>query len=141
MGCSDFMRIMGLDIGTKTIGIAVSDELGLTAQPLKTLSRKNLESDLNQLKQLIKDLKVSEMVVGLPIRTDGALGQSADMALEFIEQLKATFELPVNVWDERFSTAAVTKMLLEADVSRAKRRKVVNHLAAAYILQGFLDSR
>lgn len=135
------MRIMGLDMGKKTIGIAVSDALGLIAQPLKTLSRKTEEEDIDALKKLIGELEISEIVVGLPKRTDGQLGQSEIVVLEFVEKLRSAIGQPIHIWDERFSTAAVTRILIEADVSRAKRRKVVNHLAAAYILQGFLDSR
>jgi putative Holliday junction resolvase len=135
------MRIMCLDIGTKTIGIAVSDELGITAQPLKTLSRKTEEEDIEALKRLIGELKVTEVVVGLPKRTDGSLGQAAISVLEFAEKLKSAIPQPIHTWDERFSTVAVTRTLLAGDASRAKRKKVVNHLAAAYILQGFLDSR
>lgn len=135
------MRVMGLDMGTKTIGIAVSDELGLIAQPLRTLSRKTEEEDIDALEKLISDLGISEVVVGLPKRTDGQLGQSALMVLEFIEKLKLVIPQPIHTWDERFSTVAVTRTLLAGDVRRAKRKKVVNHLAAAYILQGFLDSR
>lgn len=135
------MRIMGLDVGTRTIGVAVSDELGFTAQPVKTVMRKDFESDLNELRNIISEMNISEIVAGLPWRTDGTLGSAAELVLEFVERLKAAINIPVHLWDERFSTSAVTKMLLEADVSRTKRKKVLNHLAAAYILQGFLDSR
>lgn len=135
------MRIMCLDIGTKTIGIAVSDELGITAQPLKTLSRKTEEEDIEALKKLTGELRVTEVVVGLPKRTDGSLGQAAVLVLEFAEKLRFAIPQPIHTWDERFSTVAVTRTLLAGDASRARRKKVVNHLAAAYILQGFLDSR
>lgn len=135
------MRIMGLDIGTKTIGVAISDEMGVIAQPLKTLHRATAEEDIEAIKELVGEWEISEVVVGLPIRTDGQLGQSAATVLEFVEKLKSTLAQPIHTWDERFSTAAVTKALLAADVSRAKRKKVVDQLAAAYILQGFLDSR
>ncbi len=135
------MRILGLDIGTKTIGIAVSDALGIIAQPLRTLPRKTDEKDIDALKKLISELEISELVVGLPKRTDGQLGQGAIMVLEFVEKLKSAIPQPIHTWDERFSTVAVTRVLLEGDVRRAKRKEVVNQLAAAYILQGFLDSR
>ncbi len=135
------MRIMCLDMGTKTIGIAVSDELGITAQPLKTLARKTEEEDIDALKRLTGELKVTEVVVGLPKKTDGSLGQAAVLVMDFAEKLRSAIPQPIHTWDERFSTVAVTRTLLEGDASRAKRKKVINHLAAAYILQGFLDSR
>jgi len=135
------MRIMCLDMGTKTIGIAVSDELGITAQPLKTLSRKTEEEDIDALKRLISELNVTEVVVGLPKKTDGSLGPAAVLVLEFAEKLKSAIPQPIHTWDGRFSTVAVTRTLLAGDASRARRKKVVNRLAAAYILQGFLDSR
>ncbi len=131
---------MGLDMGTKTIGVALSDERGVSAQPLKTLKRAGAAKDLEELKGLIHEYSVERIVVGMPVNMDGSMGPRAKAVLGFIERLKKHVRLPVSVWDERLSTVAVTRVLIDADVSRAGRKKVVDKLAAAYILQGYLDS-
>jgi putative Holliday junction resolvase len=133
-------RWLGLDLGEKTIGVAISDELGLTAQPLKTLSRSGLEKDLEEIVTLASSRGATGIVIGLPRNMDGSLGVRAREALRFAELLKDRSGLAVRTWDERLSTVAVQRVLLEADVSRKKRRRVVDMLAAAYILQGFLDA-
>lgn len=135
------MRIMGLDLGDKTIGVAVSDPLGWTAQGVTTLRRTDLEGDLQQLAKLVEQYAVEEFVLGLPKNMDGSLGKRAEMVQQFAELLKMRFALPVHLWDERLSTVAVEKHLLGADVSRRGRKKVVDKLAAVYILQGYLDRR
>lgn len=133
------MRIMGLDLGEKTIGVAVSDPLLMTAQGLLVIRRS--KNDLNELQRLIKDYEVCEIVLGYPKNMNGTLGPRAHVTAEYAEMLKDTFKLPVKLWDERLSTVGAERVLLEADVSRAKRKKVIDKMAAVFILQGYLDSR
>jgi putative Holliday junction resolvase len=132
---------MGLDLGSKTIGVAISYELGITGQSLKTLRRASLRSDLAALRELVRDHAVSRIVVGLPLNMDGSEGPMAAGCREFGKVLAADLELPVEYWDERLSTVAAERVLLQGDVSRRKRRLVVDSLAAAIILQGWLDAR
>lgn len=134
------MKVMGLDIGEKRIGIAVSDELGYTAQGLKVLHRRGVDDDLRELTELIAATNVSEVVVGLPRNMDGSLGEGAQKVLSLVSQLKESLSVPVILWDERWTTSEATRVLLEADLSRKKRRKVVDKVAATLILQGYLDS-
>lgn len=135
------MRLMGLDVGTKTIGIALSDEAGITAQPVTTLKRSSIKKDLEELLRLAGDRQVRGFVVGMPINMDGTEGPRSKSVQKFVELLKEKTGLPVYTWDERFSTIAVTRVLVEGDLSRKRRKEVVDKMAAAYILQGFLDSR
>jgi putative Holliday junction resolvase len=134
------MKILGLDVGEKRIGIAISDELGYTAQGMRVLNRSGLEDDLTVLRELIKETEATEVVVGLPKNMDGSLGESAQKVLSFAKKMEESLSLPVILWDERWTTAEATRLLVEADLSRAKRRKVVDKLAAVLILQGYLDS-
>lgn len=133
------MRIMGLDIGSHTIGMAISDELGITAQGLKTLKRKSIEEDFMEIAKIIHQFQIDKIVVGLPKKMDGTLGKQAEMVFQWIKVLKNKIHVPVVTWDERFSTVGASRVLLEADVSRRKRKKVVDKLAAVLILQGYLD--
>lgn len=135
------MRILGLDVGEKTIGVAVSDLMGWTAQGLTVVRRRSLEEDFAALRELVAEYQVEKFVVGMPRRTDGSYGPEAEKIYQFAEQLEREFALPVEYWDERFSTAAAERILLEGDVSRAKRRKVIDKVAAAVILQAYLDSK
>jgi len=130
---------MGLDIGFKTIGIAMSDELGLTAQGLKTIIRKGLEEDFSEISQLISQFRVETIVVGLPINMNGTLGKQAEIVLHWIKDLEERISVPVVTWDERLSTVEANRTLLQADLSRAKRKKVIDKLAASLILQGYLN--
>ena len=139
MGNKKSMRIMGLDVGTRTIGIAVSDELQLTAQGLKTLKRKSMEDDLREISTLIRQFEIDTIVVGLPKNMNGTLGEQAQNVIGWMEVLKDQTKLPVVAWDERLSTVGANKVLLEADLSRRKRKKVIDKLAAVLILQGYLD--
>ena len=139
MGDKKTMRIMGLDMGSHTIGLAISDESGLIAQSLETIRRKSMEEDLKEITRVIDQFKIEKIVVGLPKNMNGTLGKQAEMVLEWIETLKKRISLPVVTWDERLTTVGATKILLEADLSRKKRKKVIDQLAAALILQGFLD--
>ena len=133
-------RSFGLDVGTKTVGVAVSDVLGLTAQPVTTLRRTNLRADLTELRRLAEHHSVEHVVVGLPLNMDGTEGPSAAEARRFGDAVVRQLGLPVDYWDERLTTTAANRVLLEADLSRAKRRAVVDRVAAALILQGWLDA-
>jgi len=135
------MKILGLDLGSRTIGVAISDDLLLTAQVLTSIKRTILEKDLAVILALVNEYKVQEIVVGLPFNMDGSKGESARKAEEFIEKLRETFLIKIIPWDERLSTVAAERILLEGDLSRQKRRKVIDRLSAAIILQGYLDSR
>lgn len=130
---------MGLDIGSQTIGVAISDELGLTAQGLKTVKRKSKEEDLKEIKAIITQFEIGKIVVGLPKNMDGTLGKQAEMVFRWIKALQDKIHLPMVTWDERLSTVGASKVLLEADLSRKKRKKVIDKLAAVLILQGYLD--
>ncbi len=134
------MRILGLDLGEKTIGLAVCDELGITAQGLKTIRRKGIKSDLNALDAVVREYNVDRIVVGLPKNMDGTLGAAAEKTLKFLENLKQ-FNLPVETEDERLTTMMAEKMLIQGDVRRAKRKKVIDQVAAVLILQGYLDRK
>jgi putative Holliday junction resolvase len=133
------MKIIALDIGTRRIGVAVSDELGLTAHGRDTIERTSFEEDLGRIRELARAEGAQRIVVGMPKNMDGSLGPMAKEALKFMEALKALVMIPVDPWDERFSTVTAEKTLLMADVSRRKRKKVIDKLAAVIILQGYLD--
>lgn len=130
---------MGLDIGTRTIGVAISDELGITAQGLKTLGRKSMEEDLKEITTIVGQFEIEQIVVGLPKNMNGTLGKQAEMVLKWMKVLSDKIQVPVATWDERLSTVGASKVLLEADLSRRKRKKVIDKLAAVLILQGYLD--
>ncbi|MBA5778017.1 Holliday junction resolvase RuvX [Stappia sp. F7233] len=132
-------RLMGLDLGTKTIGLALSD-LGLgIASPLETIKRTKFSVDADKLLSLCARHGVGGLVLGLPLNMDGSEGPRAQSTRAFVRNLSALTELPVTYWDERLSTVAVTRTLIEADRSRARRAELVDKLAASYILQGLLD--
>jgi putative Holliday junction resolvase len=133
------MRTMGFDVGSRTIGIAISDELGITAQGLKTLKRRSMEDDLKEIATIIDQFEIEKIVVGLPKNMDGTLGKQAEFVLKWIKVLMDKIQVPVVTWDERLSTVGASKVLLEADLSRRKRKKVIDKLAAVLILQGYLD--
>ena len=133
------MRIMGLDVGSKTIGVAISDPFGWTAQGLEVIRRRSIEKDLSRLAEIIEQYEVQQAVVGLPKNMNGSIGPQAETVLEFVQIFQDRFLIPVDMWDERLTTVAARKMLIEADVSRAKRKQVIDKIAAVMILQGFLD--
>jgi putative Holliday junction resolvase len=137
------MRILGLDLGTKTLGVAVSDELGWTAQGVETIqiNEEQGEYGLSRLRELIEQYAVEEIVVGFPKNMNGTVGPRGEATQRFAERLKQTFSLPVVLWDERLSTMAAERMLIAADVSRKKRKKVIDKMAAVMILQSYLDSK
>jgi putative holliday junction resolvase len=132
---------MGLDVGTRTVGIAVSDALGLTAQGVTTLRRQNLKTDLAALAALAQEHEVERLVIGLPLNMDGSEGPRAEASRAFGKMAEEKLGLPVEYWDERLTTVAAQRVLLEADLSRQKRKEVVDQVAASLILQGWLDSR
>lgn len=134
-------RVLALDLGGRRIGLAISDELGWTAQGLPTLERGTLSIDLTRLREIVSEYHIRKVIVGLPRNMNGSLGPQAGRVLEFIESLKNRLKLEVIPWDERLTTVAAERVLLEADLSRAKRRKKVDQVAAVLILQGYLDNR
>ncbi len=133
------MRILGLDIGSKRIGVAISDELGFTAQGLETLNCKSPEEDAAAIFRLTEKYNAEKIVVGIPYNMDGTEGPQAEKVRAIIETIKQRVTIPIREWDERLSTVAAERVLLEADMSRSKRRKVIDKLAAVLILQGYLD--
>ncbi|WP_066370960.1 Holliday junction resolvase RuvX [Neobacillus fumarioli] len=137
------MRILGLDVGSKTVGIALSDELGWTAQGLKTI---NINEEKNQfgfadIGQIIKEYQVSEVVVGLPKNMNGTIGPRGEASQYYASEIERRFSVRTVLWDERLTTMAAERVLLEADMSRKKRKKVIDKMAAVMILQGYLDSK
>jgi putative Holliday junction resolvase len=133
------MRIMGLDIGSRTIGIAISDELEMIAHGFSTVKRKSMEDDLAEVETIVSKFKIEKIVVGLPKSLDGTLGKGTEAVFQWIQALKKRINLPVVTWDERFTTVEASRILLEADLSRRKRKKVIDKVAAVLILQGYLD--
>ena len=136
------MRILALDLGEKRIGVAVSDELLMTAQGLCVIASKGAAKDLEQIAELIRNRAVSIIVLGLPRNMDGSIGPMAEKVREFGRLLQDQHpDVPVEYWDERLTTAGAQRMLIGADISRVKRRQVVDKVAAVLILQGYLDRR
>jgi putative Holliday junction resolvase len=134
-------RVLGLDVGSKTIGLAVSDPLGITAQGLQTLRRQNKRADFGQLGDLIKEYQISEIVVGYPLRMSGMEGTQSEKMQRFAEELRARFRLPVHLWDERLSSAEANRVLRDSEMSIKRRGEVVDRLAAVLILQNWLEAR
>lgn len=135
------VRILALDVGEKRIGLAVSDPLGITAQGLEVLIRKNPQADLERLVEVARQWGVQKIVVGLPRHMDGRLGSAAPQILELVEILQKTLGVEVVTWEERLTTVEAERVLIQADVSRRRRRQVVDQLAAVLILQNYLDHR
>lgn len=132
---------MGLDFGDKTIGVAISDELGWTAQSKGVINRTNLTEDLVELNEYINKYQVEEIVVGLPKNMDGSEGIRVEKTQQFVNFLKKRVKIPIFLWDERLTTRQAENILLEADLSRSRRKKVIDQLAAAIILQNYLDAK
>jgi putative Holliday junction resolvase len=132
---------MGLDYGDRNIGVAVSDAFGWTAQGTGVVQRKREGSEFDEIAVLVEQHEVSEIVVGLPKNMNGSIGPRGEICMAFAEELKQKLNLPVHLWDERLTTVSAERTLLEADVSRKKRKQVVDKLAATLILQNYLDSR
>ncbi|MFP3916983.1 Holliday junction resolvase RuvX [Lysinibacillus telephonicus] len=137
------MRIMGLDVGSKTVGVAISDALGWTAQGIETVQIDEETGDygIERIKELVKEYAVTEFVVGYPKNMNNTVGPRGEASENYKKLLEETFGLPVKLWDERLTTMAAERMLIEADVSRKKRKKVIDKMAAVMILQGYLDSK
>lgn len=137
------MRILGLDYGSKTVGVAVSDELGITAQGVETISRKS-ENKLRQtcarIEELIKEYQVTEIVLGYPKNMNNTEGERAEKTRDFREMLERRSQLPVVLWDERLSTVSAERILMESGVRRENRKRVIDKIAAVFILQNYLDA-
>jgi putative Holliday junction resolvase len=134
-------RVLGLDVGARRIGIAVSDQLGITAQGLETLQRRNKKYDLGWLRRVIREHEIAEIVVGLPLRMSGAEGAQAEKIHLFAEDLRKHFKIPVHLWDERLTSAEANRLLRETELSIEKRGKAVDRMAAILILQGWMENR
>lgn len=132
-------RFLGFDVGEKTIGLALSDTNRMIATPFQTIHRTQWKKDVELLLKIMKDYKVVGLIIGLPLNMNGSEGPRCQSIRQFASNLLSVTDIPLCLWDERLSTMAVTRTLLEADLSRAKRKMVVDKMAAAYILQGFLD--
>jgi putative holliday junction resolvase len=133
-------RIMGLDVGERRIGVAISDSLGWTAQAVEVIDRQ-ATAWIERVAQLIQTYQIAALVVGLPRNMDGTIGPRGEACKQLAKELETSFSLPVYLWDERLSTAAVERTLLAADISRRKRKQVIDKMAAAWILQGYLDAQ
>lgn len=135
-------RLVALDVGDATIGVAASDELNITANPIVTIRRSNsIKADLREVVELLSELGANKVIVGLPLNQEGEEGPQAAKVREFSERLKKRISIPVEMWDERFSTYEAEQALIEANISRAKRREVIDKMAAAVILQSYMENR
>lgn len=135
------MRIMGLDYGDRRIGIAVSDELGWTAQGIKVVEKRRDGGEIEEIASIINEYNVTEIIVGLPKNMNGTIGPRGEISQQFAQQLNEHFGLPVRLWDERLTTVAAERTLAETAMSLKKRKKVVDKMAAILILQNYLDSK
>lgn len=137
------MKIMGLDVGSKTVGVAISDALGWTAQGIETVKIDEAagEFGMERIGELVKEHNVTEFVVGYPKNMNNTIGPRGEASENYKKLLEDTFGFPVKLWDERMTTMAAERMLIEADVSRKKRKLVIDKMAAVMILQGYLDSK
>ncbi|MER2263069.1 MAG: Holliday junction resolvase RuvX [Psychrobacillus sp.] len=137
------MRIMGLDVGSRTVGIAISDALGWTAQGIETIKINEDAQDfgMDRIDELVKQHQVSEFVVGFPKNMNNSIGPRAEASEQFAKLLTDKYNFPVTLWDERLTTMAAERMLIDADVSRKKRKLVIDKMAAVMILQGYLDRK
>lgn len=134
-------RILAIDYGSRRMGLAVSDALGITAQGLDTLERRNKRSDFARLERTIREYQVMEIVLGNPLRMSGEEGAQSRKVAEFAEELRRRFELPVHLWDERLTSSEANRLLREAEVSLHRRTQAVDRMAATLILQSFLQAR
>jgi putative pre-16S rRNA nuclease len=134
-------RILGLDVGSKRIGLAISDPLGITAQGLETIQRQNKRLDFERLEKVIRDYGVAEIVIGYPLRMSGAEGVQAEKMQRFAEELRERCGLPVHLWDERLTSAQANRLLRETDMSIKRRGQVVDQMAAVLILQSWMDAK
>jgi putative Holliday junction resolvase len=137
------MKLIGLDVGSKTIGVAVSDAFGWTAQGLTTIywDEEDITSADAELEKIIEEHEIGKAIIGLPKNMNGTIGERGEASQRFAAHMEEQFQIPSVLWDERLSTIAAERVLLEADVSRKKRKKVIDKMAAAMILQGYLDQK
>ncbi|WP_440895925.1 Holliday junction resolvase RuvX [Amphibacillus sp. Q70] len=137
------MKRMGLDVGSKTIGVAISDAFGWTAQGLTTLkwNDKDFSTADQEIESIIQEHEITEVVIGLPKHMNGSIGERGEISQSYATYLADKFKIKTTLWDERLSTMAAERVLLEADVSRNKRKKVIDKMAAVMILQGYLDAQ
>ncbi|MBM7597859.1 putative Holliday junction resolvase [Virgibacillus halotolerans] len=137
------MKIIGLDVGSKTIGVAVSDAFGWTAQGLTTINWNELTIDSADaaLKEIIAEHEIGKAVIGLPKNMNGTIGERGEASQRYAAHIEAIHDIPTALWDERLTTVAAERVLLEADMSRKKRKKVIDKMAAVMILQGYLDQK
>lgn len=135
------MRILGLDYGDRRIGVAISDAFGWTAQGIEVIERRSEADDFRRISELVNAHEVTEIVVGLPKNMNGTIGSRGEICMAFAQSLQTELDLPVHLWDERLSTVSAQRILIDADVSRKKRKQVVDKMAATLILQNFLDSK
>jgi putative Holliday junction resolvase len=133
-------RILSLDFGEKRIGVAVSDALNIIAQSVGTIERKGIKNDLKKIKDLVREHDAGRLIVGLPLNMNGTEGKSANRAVDFVNELKKEIDIPVEMVDERLTTAQGERIFLEADLSRKKRKKNIDKIAAQLILQNYLES-
>jgi putative holliday junction resolvase len=134
-------RVLGMDVGARRIGLAVSDPLGITAQGIETLERRNRRTDFAILERVIKRYEVGEIVVGYPLRMSGSTGNQSEKMAAFAEELRRKFALPVHLWDERLTTAEAHRVLDQTEMSTRRRSEVIDQMAAVLILQSFLEAR
>lgn len=138
---ADIRRVLALDVGSKRIGVAVSDPLGITAQGLATIQRQNKRRDFETLADVLKKYEVAEIVIGLPLRLSGAEGTQSEKMRAFADELRTKFRLPVHLWDERWTSTEANRLLRETNLSITKRGKAVDRMAAILILQSWLEAR
>jgi putative Holliday junction resolvase len=134
-------RLLGMDVGARRIGLAVSDPLGITAQGIKTLERKNKKADFAQIEHILRHYGIREIVVGYPLKMSGEAGVQSEKMASFAEELRRRFSLPVHLWDERLTTAEAHRVLDETEMGVRRRRQVIDQMAAVLILQSFLEAR
>jgi len=135
------MRILALDVGDKRIGVAISDELEISAHGLTTITRSDLKKEIRDIQEIVSEYNVEEIVVGMPVMMNGSVGIQAEKVGRFVDELKRDFRIPIKLFDERLSTRLIEKTLIAADMSREKRKKVIDKLSAVIILQDYMSSR
>lgn len=133
-------RLLGIDLGDKTVGVSLSDTTWIIASPYQTLKRQSDQQTLTQLQSILQDFKIGAIVMGYPLNMNGSAGPQSQKVMKFAEKLLEHQDIPLLLWDERLSTAAVTRTMISADISRQKQKQAVDKLAASFILQGVLDA-
>ncbi|MFH1613234.1 MAG: Holliday junction resolvase RuvX [bacterium] len=134
------MKILGLDVGDKRIGIAITDELGFMAHSLKVIERKNMADDVLQIKELFKDHQIEKIVIGLPLKLDGSSSIQTEKVKEFISYFEKSFTVPIIAWDERLTTKQAERYLIQMETKKKKQKEIIDKLSAACILQSYLDT-